>query len=568
LLALGREFAGSSLLEDVRATMTGQEGASADDLLSRSVQADPRLPALSRRISGAGRKFNVILIVLESVGAGQLLEDNGLPSPLAAPHLRKLARNAVIFDHVYVCFPGSVRSLVNLHTGGFDVSWAGIFETRYKFNGPTIAGSFADAGYRTALFSSERLDGESADIFLMQTGFQDFYDFSLHKGSLKQEEYIHSWGSVESVTLREMFQWIDRNRDSKRPFLINYMNAATHHPYGVPEGYPALFQSPNRKGRYLSSIHYTDSGIGEIVAFLKSRGLYENTILAVTGDHGQAFGEYHPRNFLHKNEVYEENVRSFLYLSNPRLTEAPVVSSRIGSMGGILPTLLDLTGIPVSPETPSRSLWPEQFPDKPVFFHELARPEKWGLRDGRWKFASTIRSGEHELYDLTADKQEQRNLAAMHRQRTEFYSALCRRWYLDSGAKFTSRLAGYRATQAPLRSWLIDPPPPGPLLLQVGTSQPGSGAIIAKERFGKDETPVAWIQWSLCKAPEPAVIEWLAPSGQTFKSEIFCPIAMVHEVVSFPGGKMNSGGWTLRLHFRNRPSLTTSFHVEAGTKVP
>jgi len=163
-----------------------------------------------------------------------------------------------------------------------------------------------------------------------------------------------------------------------------------------------------------------------------------NTIVAVTGDHGEAFGETHARNRLHRDYIYEENVREFLILFDGRNPLAePVTSHRVAGNGSILPTLTELAGA----GAPGRSLLTPAFSIQPVFFPNRAIPEKWGVRDGRWKYIGQIRSeSSPELFDLAADPAEQTNVAASHPEQVARYRQLCQDWTLQTNADYITRL--------------------------------------------------------------------------------------------------------------------------------
>src|SRR6185437_14112053 len=105
-------------------------------------------------------------------------------------------------------------------------------------------------------------------------------------------------------------------------------------------------------------------------------------------------------------------------------------SSRIGSTGNIMPTLLAVLGAP-APDVPGRNLLTEDFQTQIVYFHKLAEPETWGLRDGVWKYIGEIRTGDSQLFNLSTDPTEQKNLAREQPDRVARYAALCRSWYLQ-----------------------------------------------------------------------------------------------------------------------------------------
>ena len=111
---------------------------------------------------------------------------------------------------------------------------------------------------------------------------------------------------------------------------------------------PAPFEDRARWSRYWNALHYTDAMVGRLLDALAERGLLEDTLILVTGDHGEGFGRWHDGNFAHGPHLYEESVKTFLMVSTPGLHYAPsppLMAHRVGSFGDLLPTVLSLTGI-------------------------------------------------------------------------------------------------------------------------------------------------------------------------------------------------------------------------------
>ena len=395
---------------------------------------DPVLAALAAASHEISQPRNVILIILESTGAGNLLLDNGSPSREFTPNLAKLASAGVIFDNIYTSFPGTTRALMHLHSGGIDMPLADTSELVAPHNRPKLPIAFQRLGYSTALFSSERLNVEYCDIILENFGFQKIQDFNKDPANQIPQNSISAFGAREEYTLGLMKKWIDETTSSGKPFYLEYMNVATHYPYGAPPGYPTPVPPGERKADYINSLHYTDHAIGDLLAYLDARGLRQNTVIAVIGDHGEAFGNPHPTNLVHREHLYEENVRGFLLLTDPAVTRQPVRSHRLGRLGDVFPTLTAwVSPAGTRPETVrAQNLFELDFVQRPIHFYKLASPEKWGLRDGNWKYIGKIRVEEDELYDLATDPLEQVNVALDHLSAIANYRALCKEWLTES----------------------------------------------------------------------------------------------------------------------------------------
>jgi hypothetical protein len=363
-----------------------------------------------------------------------------------------------------------------------------------------------------------------------------------------------------------MEDWIKHAQSGGKPFYLEFMNTATHHPYGAPPGYRLPFVAHDRKSDYLNALCYTDMAIGSLLDFLQKRGLLQDTLVAVTGDHGEAFGDLHANNFLHKNFDYDENVREFLLLWDGQLAsrnpiKSPIVSSRIGKNGDIMPTLLALLDAPAV-TIPGRNLLAESFESQPVYFHKMAPPETWGLRDGRWKYIGEIRSNGAELYDLVADPTEQVNLAASQTQRVAEYREMCRQWFLESESEYTARLKDYHNPRAP---WDFGDGRLGARILAVGYWENiEKAAFFETSLLDPSQRAVAWTKWATDPEPKSQYL-WISPSGQIFTSPLVGAPEWHVTYAPFPGPMpMEKGEWSVRLREKNEMRLATRFTIRAG----
>ncbi|MCX6611194.1 MAG: sulfatase-like hydrolase/transferase, partial [Acidobacteria bacterium] len=365
LIAAGRDWASGSLADSMGKQRLTVTHVAKDE---GSVDASPALAGLRSKASKLrkGRQPNVVLVVMESVGALNLLTGpKGGPSPIYSPNLARMAAGGVLFDSIYAPAPATMRSHVSIHTGGRVLSQGGAHELEHRYQGSMLGRSMQNLGYTTGLFSSQYLHFEDMDDLLEQGGYDHFQDFDRDLANLDKEKSIHSWGAREEV--------------------------ASHHPYGAPTDYRAPFSGKDDLSQYLNSVHYTDGAIGYLMASLARKGLLQDTVFVITGDHGEAFGDRHKMNLVHKNFLYEENVRSFVLMFDPAWElKEPIQPARIGSNGDIMPTLLAYLGEP--DETLAGSdLMAEVFHPRRVHFFKNAQPEQWGLRDGKWKFIAEIR---------------------------------------------------------------------------------------------------------------------------------------------------------------------------------
>jgi len=250
---------------------------------------------------------------------------------------------------------------------------------------------------------------------------------------------------AEDVTSKAE-SWVRDNADGTPFFLfLNYMEA--HHPYSAPGPYsrmdgegiaynPVMRLTPwlsfirqyQRTGKglddnllrqienqYDGGIAYADHWMGELIRNLKANGLYDNTLIIVTSDHGEFFGEHGM--LTHSVEIYEEGVEIPIIVKYPHSAHGGEVRRERVSIMDIFATVLDVTGQPIPPVT-SQPLGKVTHPimvenyNQGVMALRSNKPQKrveTVIYDGDYKYihAST---GANELYDLRNDPREASNL--------------------------------------------------------------------------------------------------------------------------------------------------------------
>jgi arylsulfatase A-like enzyme len=248
-------------------------------------------------------------------------------------------------------------------------------------------------------------------------GFETLEDAGAIGGQLES-----SFGVEEPASVARMLAWVDRLAPEER-FLLFYLPIAGHHPYSTPERGP--FSSDDDEGRYRNAIHHGDRALGTLIDGFQARGLHDETLWIVYGDHGQAFGQ-HQGNYGHTFFLYEENVRVPLIVSVPGAIEGPRRSRTMTSLIDVAPTLLDLLALPArSGHQGATALRRE--PRMALFFTDYSL-SLVGLRDGRWKMVHDLPARRSKLFDLEGDPGEVRDLAAHHPVRVSTYETILRSW--------------------------------------------------------------------------------------------------------------------------------------------
>ena len=155
------------------------------------------------------------------------------------------------------------------------------------------------------------------------------------------------------------------------------------------------------------------------------RGLEQNTVWIVLGDHGEAFGQ-HEGNYGHTFQLHEENVHVPFLIAMPGQAARQIRSRKVVSLIDTAPTVLALAGLPAPPDYQGGSML-DPAPRMALFFADYSLG-MLGLRDGSSKFIYEMDSGRFRLFNLESDRGEKTNLAAGNSEQAAWYQENLRNW--------------------------------------------------------------------------------------------------------------------------------------------
>jgi arylsulfatase A-like enzyme len=378
--------------------------------------------------------LNVVLIVLESVAARWTSLHSSRYE--TTPTLLAESGRGLVFDNFYAHIGRSSNSLTAMLLSAYPKLGFRDMTVEYPdLAGTSVAALFHDRGYRTRFITPSALAWAGWDRFLESRGFDEVSD----ERDLGCDERISSWGVEDRCMVDEMIRWMDD--DAQRPFFLMAWTQQTHHPYEPTPGVPmlALSRDPVIDGygfeRYLNVLHETDRQMSRLFEAVRHAGRQNDTLILVTGDHGQAFGYPH-ESFMQGRTIYDEDVRVPLLLWLPRKYRVAARETTVGSHVDLAPTIADLAGLQPAPDWQGRSLFDSQRGSRAYFY--VAEDEfMLGIREDHWKYILNVRDGTEELFDLTLDPGEQQNVGGLHpeicvplRRRLAAWTEANRRQYL------------------------------------------------------------------------------------------------------------------------------------------
>ena len=205
---------------------------------------------------------------------------------------------------------------------------------------------------------------------------------------------------------------------STKPFYLMAWTSATHHPYEPGprlelENFFARREEPFdawNLNRYLNLLKEVDRQLGRLFDGLRERGLDQDTMVVITGDHGEVFGEPHSA-WGHGSRLYEENVKVPFVVWSPRLVTGGRRIKTLGAHVDVSPTIADLVGLPAAESWHGKSLF-DRTRSPRAYFYAAHDDYRLGVREGERKYIYNATTGTDQLYDLATDPTEQENLAA------------------------------------------------------------------------------------------------------------------------------------------------------------
>lgn len=361
------------------------------------------------------RPPNVVLIVMESVGArwASLNAGTGYDT---TPNLKAASKRGLVFENAYAHIGRSSNSLAALLLSVYPkLGFRDITDEYPQLPGTSVASIFENRGYRTSFVTPSDLGWAGWRTFLEGRGFQDVRDYK----QLACTPPLSSWGVEDRCMVDGMLQFVEQA--PSQPFFIMAWSQQTHHPYEPTPGVPMLdlVREPVADAydlnRYLNVLHETDHHLGRFFDAIRSMGLEQDTLVVVTGDHGQAFGYPHD-SYGQGRTVYDEDVHVPLMFWYPRRFDAQFRSNVVGSHVDVAPTIVDLVGLPPAPDWFGRSLLSDTRSSR-AYFYVAEDQFRLGVREGAWKYIYDLRGGVEELYDLDRDPTERTNLAQSQPER-------------------------------------------------------------------------------------------------------------------------------------------------------
>ncbi len=389
------------------------------------------VPAVSRAAE-AEKPLNVIVICLNALRADHLkIYGYGTET---APNITEFSESAAVFDSAAAQSHWTLPSLASLFTSRY-VHSLGLYKRgdRLSEKETTLAETLKANGYATAAFTGGL---DMSGVYGLRQGFDIYFDDTGKK----------AMGSFAGI-MPHALDWLAARKDGK--FFLFLDSYDIHPPFDKPGAAADDYAGPLKgltldysllkgfkdgslraggreirlsaadlgyiRSRYDAGIAQADRQIGVLLAKLAELGLAENTLVVLASEHGEELADHGGFDRFGSENLYEETVRIPLLIKNPRLQPGAKRVAAQAQLIDIMPTVLEILGLPGDGRAQGRSLVPlmgnaAADGDFNRSAYSEAGFRKWAVRSGGWKLI--YNAGQYSLYDLARDPGETENLAA------------------------------------------------------------------------------------------------------------------------------------------------------------
>ncbi len=307
------------------------------------------------------RPWNIIFFIMESVGTRYMF-DTSQGNSIPMPFLHRISKEGWYLKRHYTPSNISTKAIFSLLSGLYDFFNRETFGIRPDTQVPSLY-HFLKKNYEGFFVTPSPITWYFPTAFANNSGLTEMHHFENLNLNIKEE--FHSLGRyLGRDEVQTVDHFIQRINKAKEPFLGIYLSFTAHLPYfDYGSDYRILEEDGRAISRYYNNLNLLDHMIKRIYDHLQKQGQLERTIFVIVGDHGQAFGQHHPDNYMHHRYSYNENLETPAILYQPALFK-PKAFEFPTSHVDLLPTLLDAMRIPYDPAL---------FDGESLFHHRLRR---------------------------------------------------------------------------------------------------------------------------------------------------------------------------------------------------
>lgn len=321
------------------------------------------------------------------------------------PAIDALRRDGVLFTRAYSHVPLTLPSHASILTGLLPPKNHVRDNIGYRVDPrlPTIASMLHASGYTSgAAISAYVLRGSAG----LKESF-DFYDDAIQNKPGTPVGALQRAGTATAAIAKS---WIAQHDSA--PFFFFLHLYEPHSPYSPPEPFYSRYAS-----KYDGEIAAADSVVGDLIAFLKTKGIYDKAVIVLLSDHGE--GLYDHGDPEHGIFLYREEIHVPLIVKLPRGARAGETIDAPAGLVDVMPTIAQLTGTTPPAGIDGISLFAPRDANRRIYGEtlypriHLGWSDLYSLTDHQYQY---IRAPKPELYDVDRDPKEKTNILADQRR--------------------------------------------------------------------------------------------------------------------------------------------------------
>lgn len=379
---------------------------------------------------------DILLIMVDSLRA-DVVGCYGETRP-TTPAIDALAAQGVRFEKAFSSAPWTQPSVMSTFMSMSPARHGLVLPTStVATNAPTLAEWLAASGYQTVGIVANPMAHRR---YGFARGFEHYDDFTVAMDPGGDIQKAASWAAAQApsgaTVTRLAEDWL-RRRDPKRPLFLFLFYMDPHWDYLPPSQYGRMFTDdpvpPLRnvhtlgkkfvpaaareriRAAYAGEVRYTDGCIARLFKSVEALPRGSNTVIALCGDHGEAFWE---RSLVgHGNNLHDEEIHVPLVFRGVQKAIAGHVVAGQAGLVDLAPTLAEVAGAAIPKEWKGRSLISAMrgsaLVERPLLLDtQVTGPHARGIRTAEYKVVALAPfASVSEAYDLNADPVETNNLA-------------------------------------------------------------------------------------------------------------------------------------------------------------
>ncbi|MFI3283940.1 MAG: sulfatase [Erysipelotrichaceae bacterium] len=286
------------------------------------------------------------IVYINTHDTGRMISPYGENIP--TPSLYDLATDGTLFTQAFACGPTCSPSRSSLLTGTYphQNGMLGLAQRGFELVNPKmhLANHLKVNGFQTAISGIQHEVGWYLDLDVDKVKELGYENVLTTDSSLYKKEDLHLW---DRENVKTAIEWI-QSMDTDKPFFLSYGMHSTHRPYpievaeNINEDYVSSKFGSNEilrhdQAQFMTTAQYADQNIKLLIEAIKEKGLYDETIIIFTTDHGVALP-------YHKCNLSDTGIGVSLIIRHPDYSRG-IILDQLVSQIDIFPTLCELVNI-------------------------------------------------------------------------------------------------------------------------------------------------------------------------------------------------------------------------------